>query len=579
MSSFAEVALETQKVTANKITNSQVSNSTIISREQIELLQATNLSEILTSLPGFQVSKQGGNANTQSFVMNGFRSKQILILLNGQRFGSATLGSTTFNTIPANIIKSIEIVSNARSAIYGSDAMGGVINIITNDDIATNNIHLGLGNHKTSQFSTDLNKKMGNLSLHLSGFTEKTQGFDVKESGDNDHDGSERHALGLEASYKINEQNTVLISNQNNRGSFDYDGSPSDKSDYQQQVSNLGWQYSDDTYGVNANYTESYDKSWDYMSGTSRSNADAIITDSKSTDITVRAKITDANTLFLVSDYREDDVSKSDSNFDETKGDFYGFGLSHSYNSEDVNTEIGIRHDDSSLFDENYSYSISAEWFALKQLSIIAAINTGFKTPSFNSLYYPGSGNKDLLPEESLNRRLALKYDQGQSSYTASYQLSHIDNLIAWAPDSSGRWKPSNINQALLRNTLLSWDYTWLNNFSSQVSYEWNHSIDLDTHNRLQRQAARIAKLNLNYINAKYSTGLSMRYLSENYSDKANNDLLAAYTVADAYGKISVSKQLSFGIRINNLFDKKYQTVKGYPAQERTYLVSGTFTF
>ncbi len=130
--SFAEVALDTQKVTANKITDTQVSNSTIISKEEIELLQASNLSEVLTQLPGFQVTQQGGNAHTQSFVMNGYRSDQVLILLNGQRFGSATLGQTTYNTIPANIIQRIEVVSNARSAIYGSDAMGGVINIVTN---------------------------------------------------------------------------------------------------------------------------------------------------------------------------------------------------------------------------------------------------------------------------------------------------------------------------------------------------------------------------------------------------------------------------------------------------------------
>jgi vitamin B12 transporter len=580
LSSFAEVDLDTQKITASKITDTRVSNSTIISKEEIELLQASNLSEVLTQLPGFQVTKQGGNANAQSFVMNGFRSGQILILLNGQRFSSATLGDTTYSTIPANIIQSIEIVSSARSAIYGSDALGGVINIITTPQgVASNNIHLAVGNQGTSQFSTDLNKKIGDLSLHLSGFTEKTQGFDVLDGNDSDLDGSERHALGLDASYQINEHNKVLISNQSNRGSVDYDGSYNDQSDYQQQVSSLGWQYSDNTYGINVNYSESYDKSWDYGIGASRSDANDIITESKAADITVRAQITDANALLLVSDYREDDVSKSDSDFAEVKGDFYGFGLSHTYHSDKINTEIGIRRDDSSLFDDNYSYSISAEWLALQQLSIIAGINTGFKAPSFNDLYYPGSGNEDLLPEESLNRRLALQYDEGQSSYSASYQLSHIDNLIAWAPDSTGSWKPSNINQALLRNTVLSWDYNWLNNFSSQVSYEWNHSIDLDTHNRLQRQSARIAKLNLNYIIAKYSVGTSMRYLSENYNNQANTELLAAYTVVDAYGKISVSEHLSLGLRINNFTNKDYQTAKGYPAQERTYLVSGTFTF
>ena len=589
MSSIAEIALDTQKVTSNKITDSQLSNSTIISREEIALLQATNLSEILIQLPGFQVSKQGGNAQVQSFVMNGFRSNQILILLNGQRFSSATLGETTYNTIPANIIQRIEIVSNARSAIYGSNAMGGVINIVTNQNneqsnntqknIANNNIHLALGNQGTSKFSTDLNKKIGDLSLHLSGSTEKTQGFDVFDGLDNDHDGSEQHSLILDASYQINAQNRVSISNQNNRGSVDYDGSFSDQNDYQQQVSQIGWLYSDETYGMSANYGESYDKSWDYGAGTSRSDAGGFITESKMVDISARAKVTEAQTLLLVSDYREDNVGKSSSAFAETKGDSTGLGFSHTYNSKDINTEIGIRRDDSSLFEEHYSYSASAEWFALEQLSLIAAINTGFKAPSFNDLYSPFGGNENLSAEKSLNRRLAIQYDQGQSTYKASYQLSHIEDLIQWSEVSPWVWEPNNVNQALLRNAVLSWDHNWQNNFSSQISYEWNDAIDLETHNRLQKQSARIAKLNLNYINNQYSAGTNIRYLSESYNDAANTDLLAGYTVADLYGNLPVSENLSFGLRINNITNKNYQTTRSYPAQERTYLVSGTFTF
>tara|TARA_B110000046_G_scaffold184801_1_gene224311 strand:+ start:5255 stop:7051 length:1797 start_codon:yes stop_codon:yes gene_type:complete len=586
MSSFAEIALDTQKITASKITNSQVSNSIVITREEIELLQATNLSEVLSQLPGFQVTQQGGNANTQSFVMNGFRSSQMLILLNGQRFSSATLGSATYNTIPANSIKKIEIVSNARSAIYGADAMGGVINIVTTQDIAeqkllNNNIHLALGNQGTSQFSTDLNKTIGDLSLHLSGFTEKTQGYDVYEANDSDRDGSERHALGLDASYKINNENTLTLTNQNNRGSVDYDGRSGNnhKKDYQQQVATIGWQYSDEKYGASANYGQSFDKSWSYGNGTSRSDANGFITDTKTIDVSARAKVSEAHTLLVVSDYREDDISKSDNQYDKTNGDTYGFGLSHNYTTNMVNTELGLRRDDSSLFDENYSYSASAEWFALEQLSITAAFNTGFKAPSFNDLYYPVSGNKDLKPEKSLNRRLAIQYSQDQASYKASYQLSHVDNLIQWVPNSGGMWQPTNVNQALLRNAVLSWDYNWFANFSSQLSYEWNHSVDLKTHNRLPRQSSRVAKLNLNYDNGQYSVGSSMRYLSESYDNASNSNLLAAYTVADAYAKVSVSENFSFGLRINNLTNKTYQSAKGYPAQERTYLVSGTFNF
>jgi vitamin B12 transporter len=589
LSSFASIELDTQKITASKISSETLSNGIIISREDINLLQASNLSEILSSLPGFQVTRQGGNANTQSFVMNGFRSDKILILLNGQRFGSATLGSTTYNTIPSDIIERIEIVSNARSAIYGSDALGGVINIVTTNDVETKNTaRLAVGNQHTSQFSVDLHKQYSDLSLHLSGFTESTEGFDVRENAETDTDGSERHALNFDSSYQLGMSQKIIFSSQNTRGTVDYDGFGTElKRDYQQQVSSIAWDYSDASYGVNANYSESFDKSWNYGDGTSRSEADGFITETRSFDLTARTQITKSQSLLLVSDYREDDISKSDADYDETKGSVNGVGLSHTFNSDRLNSEVGIRRDKSSKFDEKFSYSLSAQWFAFSQLSLTAAINTGFKAPSFNDLYFPlldyGSvsyqGNEDLTPEKSLNRRLEIQYAEGQSSYTASYQFSHIEDLIQYQDIGGGENRPVNVNQALLRNTVVSWDYNWSDTLSSQTSYEWNHAINLTSHTKLQRQSARVAKLNLNYIKNQYSAGTNIRYLSESYDDAKNNNLLAAYTIIDAYGDFTATENLSFGIRINNLTNKEYQTAKGYPAQERTYLVNGTFNF
>jgi vitamin B12 transporter len=83
----------------------------------------------------------------------------------------------------------------------------------------------------------------------------------------------------------------------------------------------------------------------------------------------------------------------------------------------------------------------------------------------------------------------------------------------------------------------------------------------------------------LNYIKNQYSTGSNIRYLSESYDDASNNNVLAAYTLIDAYGDLTINENVSVGVRVNNVTNKEYQTAKGYPAQERTYLVNGTFTF
>jgi vitamin B12 transporter len=101
----------------------------------------------------------------------------------------------------------------------------------------------------------------------------------------------------------------------------------------------------------------------------------------------------------------------------------------------------------------------------------------------------------------------------------------------------------------------------------------------LKSHHLLQRQSARVTKLNLKYVKSIFSLGSDIRYLSESYDDAGNNDLLAAYTVVDVYGDYTISENFSIGLRFNNLLNKQYETAKSYPAQERAYLVNGTFNF
>jgi vitamin B12 transporter len=584
----ANVELDTQQVTADRIVESQISNSLIISRDDIEKSQASNLNEVLLALPGFQFTQQGGNANTQSFSLNGFRSDNILILLNGQRFGSATLGTTTFNTVPADIIQRIEIVSNARSAIYGADALGGVINIVTVPAAnAKNSVQLAVGNQRTNQLSTNLNANLGDLSINFSGFSEKTHGFDVQDDDESDSDGSERHTAVLGAQYNISKQQSLAANFSANRGSVDYDGRSNER-DFQQQAASVSWQYAGEDFGAKVQAGQSSDKSWNYGNGTSRADADGYITENKTLESTLRYAVTEQHSLLVVGDYREEDISQSDSEYDKKKGDVTGFGVSHRFTNTTFGTEIGIRRDDSTRFEENYSYSLSTEFIASQQLSITAAVNTGFKAPSFNDLYYPFvdygewgtyQGNTEVGPEKSLNRRIAVQYDNGASIIETSYQYSHIEDKIDWQDIGGGTNTPVNLDKVLIRSASASWKQFWSDAFNTQLSYDWTHAIDLESGKLLQRQAPRNIKASANYSANGINFGSLVNYLSESYDDDANTTTLAAYAVVDVFTSYDVSDNFQLGARINNALNREYQTADGYPASERTYLIDGTFKF
>ena len=584
---FAEVQLDTQVVEVNRIEASKLANSTVITREQIAATQSPNLTDLLETLPGFQITKNGGLGQEQGFFLNGYSSDQVLFLINGKRVGSATLGEVQFHHIPTTSIERIEIVSNARSSVFGADALGGVINIVTKQGaVKTNNIRAAVGNQNTTQLSANVGQSLGDLAFNLSAFTERTKGYDVYKPKDDDRDGSERHSADLGVDYKVNASNSISFQAQQNRGTVDYDGrfgGPGQKSDYIQQVLGLDWDLQTDNFNSTLSIGKSSDSSWNYGDGTSRSDADAFITKRDSAEFTSLYAINKQNDLMLVADYRKEDVGESDSEYDKTESTTKGAGISHRFTGEKLQTELGARYDDAQRYDAKSSYSVSVGYLLMDGLEVVIAQNTGFQAPSFNDLYFPDSafsvGNPDLKPEESENTRLAVNYDYSAGSVEVSYQQSEIKNLIAWNPDSTGKYTPSNVSTANIDTVQVNWNGQLSEAFSTNLGFEWLDTEDEDTGNLLARRAPRVFKAGVAYNLNKLSTSLNGQHVAAHYDDSDNETDIAAYTVLSAAANWKFNERFSTGVRINNLTNRSYETVSDYRAQGRLVLLNGQFNF
>jgi vitamin B12 transporter len=131
---------ETMVVTASRFAEPEASilaPVNIVTREEISRLQAKTVTEVMRTLPGVETISYGGHGQSASTAVRGGTSAQTLVLLDGVRVNAITSGGANLNDLPLNQVERIEYVRGARASIYGADAIGGVINIITRPDVGT----------------------------------------------------------------------------------------------------------------------------------------------------------------------------------------------------------------------------------------------------------------------------------------------------------------------------------------------------------------------------------------------------------------------------------------------------------
>ena len=180
------------KVDAPAINDNQI---VVIERSDIENSGAASLKDLLVSKADFQFSQNGGVANSTNLYIRGLDSKKILFLINGQRVGSATSGTTDFQLIPVEQIERVEIIKGSRSAIYGADAQAGVINIITRQKQQGTSISATIGTNQTRQIGVRSQIQQGNAGGYISVLHNASDGYDLDIDSKNDTDGYERNAV------------------------------------------------------------------------------------------------------------------------------------------------------------------------------------------------------------------------------------------------------------------------------------------------------------------------------------------------------------------------------------------------
>ncbi|MCK5920939.1 MAG: TonB-dependent receptor plug domain-containing protein, partial [Methylococcales bacterium] len=222
---------------------------TVIDRKQIEESNATTVNEVLRATPGLSLTTNGGEGSNTSIFLRGTESDHTLVLLDGIRISSATSGTASLQDIPLSQIERIEIVRGPRSSLYGSDAIGGVIQIFTRKPQAGQRTDLALsaGSHSSRGLNAGFAKRMdkGWFSVHAA--TYETDGFDACRgeaatqfggcfSDEPDDDGYQNDSLSLAGGVSIGSKTEASFNFLRADSELDFDGSTNNSRDSSNQL-------------------------------------------------------------------------------------------------------------------------------------------------------------------------------------------------------------------------------------------------------------------------------------------------------------------------------------------------------
>jgi len=528
---------------------------TVITAEQIAQKQVNDLRELLTSISGIDMTNSGGMGKATSMFMRGTSSSHVLVMIDGIKIGSATNGNIAFQHIPVNQIERIEIVRGPRSSLYGSEAVGGVIQIFTKKGNSQEqaNLEIGYGSFSTNKISAGVSGKGGKTTYSLNASHLKTNGFNAKDDTETDNDGYDNNSVTFNVSHEISNTSSLQLNTMRASGHNEYDGTYYNNNDYVQQTTGLQYTLAPLTnWNMKFNVSESRDENDNFLDSTFKTRYNTTRTNySWQNDFNIGT----SQILTVGADYQNDKV-ESTTTYNETSRNNTAAFIQHQWNGDNNDLQLALRNDDNEAFGTHTTGNIAWGHDFSKKTRLIASYGTAFKAPTFNDLYWPGAGNLDLKPEESETIEIEVRKEHSWGNASVSVYNTKINNLI------SG-WPPTNVNKAEINGLEIRLD-TKIAGWEIQAEVSLLDPQDKDTGKILQRRSQQSLRIDMDKTSGKWSTGISLIGQGHRFDDTDNTDRINGYGIVNLRASYAVSKKMSIKWKIENLFDKKYETALDY---------------
>lgn len=575
----------------------------VVTRDDINRWQAKNLNDVMRRLPGVDIAQYGGMGQSSSLFIRGTETRQVLVLVDGIPMSRPGISNTPdLNQIPLSLVQRVEYIRGPRSAIYGSGAMGGVINIITHSDTDESKIDAGMGSKGYQQYDGTLRQRFGDTVATVAGSYESTKGFNVQPGSswdhDSDRDGFRNKTFWGSLEHKFNDNLSGFFRGHSYTNNVDYDlGSPPKYKDYsadEEQLYNQSWdtglKFNSGIYS--SQLIASYQKVKDY----NYSSIYGRYSDGTTLDNMTQRNLQWGNNVQVGQgsisagvDWQQQRLTSSSTKLsDSYNRDNTGLYLAGQQQFGSVTLEASGREDHDEQFGWHGTWQTTAGWAFVENYRATLSYGTGFLAPSlgqqFGSTRFDIKSNPDLKPEESKQWEAGLEGLTGPLDWRLSAYHYKIANLITYYSDPVTYVSEyGNINSATIKGV------EWTGNvdtgiFSHRVTLQYVDPRNDENGEVLARRSKRQAKYQLDWTMFNVDMDVSWQYYGKRYDNNTSQysptqQVLPSYSTVDVSASYPITSHLTVRGKIANLFDKDYETVYGYQTAGREYTLSGSYTF
>ncbi|MGZ8175532.1 MULTISPECIES: TonB-dependent receptor domain-containing protein [Methylobacter] len=560
--------------------NQLAAASTVYTRKDIERLQAKTIPELLSGTPGIDMVQSGGYGKDTNVYIRGTNSDHVLVLIDGIKVGSVTSGTTPFQFIPIDQVERVEIIRGPQSSLYGSEAIGGVIQIFTRkggqEEKPSVTLDAGGGSYDTYRASGTVSGKWKNSWYTLGSSQFGSQGFNTRQPvrglDQPDKDGYLNTALNARLGHRFDNTAEVEASFMRAEGKTEYDGIPNKTEFINQVVGTSASMNIVDNWRSILRLGQSLDENDSFAPN------GAFVSKFNSTRWNVswlnEVALSDNHQLVIGSDYRLDQVDGSTAYTENSRYDAGIFTELHSRILDDHFINASIRGDKNEAFGEQVTGNLGWRYNSSYGISPFASFGNAFKAPTFNQLYFPGFGNPSLKAEQSTSFEAGLAGDHDWMQWEIRGYHTNIDNLIVTVSNpTTSLFSAENVGKAQI-DGIEAEIGTQLMGWNNKLSMNLLSPKNRVTNARLPRRAEKTLSYDLSRSFGQFDLGANVLAQSDRFDDALNRTKIAGYVTIDLRTAYHLNKNWMLSAKLNNLLDKQYQTINTYNTADRNFFLS-----
>ncbi|MFH1823737.1 MAG: TonB-dependent receptor [Candidatus Firestonebacteria bacterium] len=558
-------------------------NISVVDKEKIKTSDSKNVGEVISNLISVDIGKLGTLGTAQSILLRGVSAEGTLILLDGVSLNSSYVGDVNLSLLNLDNIERIEVLRGPASSLYGANAVGGVVNIITKSKVDKPEITFSgdYGTFNTQDYKLSFENKFDNLLLNLTGSYEHSD-------GERENSKYDSYNLNGTINYNFSELSNLKL----NFGGFKSDlGAPgsiswpslTDKQKNEKLYSSLNFKIGLDDESVIKFNLYGARNILNFYSFTDT------LSDEKNLDFETQYSydLGGINILTLGGRCRYDVLEQSAlGNKNATIKSVY---------AQDTLDLLGswiftaaVRYDNHSVYGDSFNPLAALIYNIEDNIQIKGSIGTSFRAPTFSNLYWPdegwAEGNPNVKPEKSLSYDIGVSYDLADFLLVKeTYFRNDLTDMIQWAQidplDSSSKWIPSNVSKVATYGLETELKVVPFNNLTGYVNHTWLFTKDESLDKELIYRPRNKVNLGMEYNIFGQKLSIDSEYYDKRFINTSNTRSLPNFIKTDVRLTLQINDYLQINLGIENIENVPYQLRDGYPMPGRTFNGGANITF